>query len=106
MNDADLNVVGAVGLCGIGPVQGSGAGGDAFYIEIRAVEAVEGGNELRQGASAGWSCVNVHNGRIPSQSQIARRTVWAAGLQSKHGAGGVGVDGAAQTIDPRLRNSP
>ena len=75
-------------------------------MEIRAVEAVEGGNELRQGSSAGRGRVNLHNGRIPSQSQIARRTVWAAGLQSKHGAGGVGVDGAAQTIDPRLRNSP
>ena len=68
MNDADLNVVGAVGLCGIGPVQGSGAGGDAFYIEIRAVEPMERSNELRQGSSAGPANYfsAVWNGRVQS----------------------------------------
>ena len=67
-NGAHLYAVGAVGLRGIGPVQGSSAGGDALYIEIRAVEPMERSNELRQGSSAGPANYfsAVWNGRVQS----------------------------------------
>ena len=67
------------------------AGASIMHVHVRNQEE---GNELRQGSSAGRGRVDFHNGRIPSQNQIARRAVWAASFQREHGAGGVGVDGA------------
>ena len=87
-------MVHAICLLRIHPRKHAGAGDNALYIKIRAVEPMERSDELRQGASAGRGRVDVHNGRIPSQNQITRRAVWTACFQREHGAGGVGVDGA------------
>ena len=83
-------MVHAICLLRIHPRKHAGAGDNALYIEIRAVEPMERSDELRQGGSAGRGRIDVHSGRIPTQNQIARRAVWTACLQGEHGAGGVG----------------
>ena len=88
-------MVHAICLLRIHPRKHAGAGDNALYIKIRAVEPMERSDELRQGASAGRSRVNVHNGRIPTQNQIARRAVWAAGFQGEHSTWDVGVNAAS-----------
>ena len=87
-------MVHAICLLRIHPRKHAGAGDNALYIEIRAVETMERSDELRQGGSAGRGRIDVHSGRIPTQNQIARRAVWTACLQGKHGAWYVGMDGA------------